>query len=142
MSLRFHGKGKDKYENIRIGLNSRLDTIQAAILIEKLKEFPTELENRNKLANYYSRKFSDKYITPYIPNEYQSSWAQYTIQTENRENAQNYFKELGMPTLVYYKRCMHAQPALKYLNNDPNEFPVAENLSKTVLSLPMHGYFK
>ena len=78
-SIRVHGSGLDKYENIRIGINGRLDTIQAAVLLEKLSIFNSELKKRNKIAKYYTKKISPQFQKPYIPNEYFSSWAQYSI---------------------------------------------------------------
>ncbi|ASO27845.1 aminotransferase DegT [Vibrio anguillarum] len=139
-SYRVHGKGTDKYDNVRIGLNSRLDTIQAAILLEKLAEFPTELENRNKAAESYNKCLSDKFITPYTPDGYYSSWAQYTVVSDNRERSMQEYSSLGIPTMVYYKTCMHMQTAFKYLGYKEGDFPIAEKLSKQVFSLPMHGY--
>lgn len=139
-SYRVHGKGTDKYDNVRIGLNSRLDTIQAAILLEKLAEFPTELENRNIAAKKYTESLSEKYITPFIPEGYYSSWAQYTVVCEDRDNEMQGYAEKGIPTMVYYRTCMHMQTAFKYLGYKEGDFPVAEKLSKQVFSLPMHGY--
>lgn len=139
-SLRVHGKGEDKYDNQRIGVNSRLDTIQAAILLAKLEEFPTELLKRNKVALSYNEKYKYNYKIPFIPETYFSSWAQYTIVTENREKAIEYFNNIGVPTMVYYPRCMHQQAAFSYLNYTDEDFPVASLLAKQVLSLPMHPY--
>lgn len=141
-SYRVHGKGKDKYDNVRIGINSRLDTIQAAILIEKLSAFSQELVNRNKAALIYTKELKDIYKTPIIPNGFSSSWAQYTIVTSNRKNAVEYFDKKNIPTLVYYRKCLHLQPAFEKLNYKKNDFPVAENFARQVLSLPMHGYLK
>ena len=139
-SYRVHGKGKDKYDNIRIGMNSRLDTIQAAILLEKLTEFPTELKNRNEAAERYSELYKNVYKTPVIPPGYVSSWAQYTLVSDSRDVEMQKFKNLGVPTVVYYSTCMHQQSAFKYLGYKIGDFPVAEKLSSSVFSLPMHGY--
>ena len=139
-SYRVHGKGSNKYDNVRIGMNSRLDTIQAAILIEKLAEFPTELINRNKAANNYKNKFKGKYKTPQVPQGYISSWAQYTLVSNNRDVEMSKFKEKGIPTMIYYGTCMHEQTAFMNFKYTKNEFPVARNLAETVFSLPMHGY--
>lgn len=139
-SYRVHGKGKDKYDNVRIGLNSRLDTIQAAILLEKLAEFPQEVINRNIAATKYTIELSDKFKTPFIPEGYVSSWAQYTLQAVNRDSVMTEYKNNGIPTMVYYATCMHQQSAFKgimFLNGD---FPVAERLANEVFSLPMHAY--
>ncbi len=139
-SYRVHGKGEDKYDNVRIGMNSRLDTIQAAILIEKLIEFPKELEKRNFIAQYYQRALSTHYQTPKVPNGYTSSWAQYTVLTSDRKSTMENYKNKNIPTAIYYNTCMHQQTAFKYLNYSDSEYPVASKLSKQVFSLPMHPY--
>jgi dTDP-4-amino-4,6-dideoxygalactose transaminase len=139
-SYRVHGKGRDKYDNIRIGMNSRLDTIQAAILLEKLAEFPVELISRNKAAEYYEKTLSNTHRTPKIPDGYISSWAQYTLVSDNRDAAMAKYKEQGIPTMVYYGTCMHQQTAFKYLGYLDSDFPIASKLSKTVFSIPMHPY--
>ena len=139
-SYRVHGKGADKYDNVRIGVNSRLDTIQAAILIEKLIEFPLELQQRNFFAQQYSEKYCDLYKTPEIPENYLSSWAQYTLRSDTREADMAAFKGQGIPTVIYYGTCMHQQTAFNYLNCDDNEYPIATKLASQVFSLPMHPY--
>ncbi|WP_209327697.1 DegT/DnrJ/EryC1/StrS family aminotransferase [Pseudoalteromonas sp. PA2MD11] len=139
-SYRVHGKGKDKYDNVRIGMNSRLDTIQAAILLEKLAEFPTELLNRNKAAANYESQLASKYKTPQAPAGYVSSWAQYTLVSDSRNAEMAKYKEQGIPTMVYYGTCMHEQSAFSHLGYQAGDFPVAEKLAKSVFSLPMHGY--
>lgn len=156
-SYRVHGKGSYKYDNVRIGLNSRLDTLQAAILRVKFKAFKEhELADVNKFAEYYTQlidgmtKFIKKEIrvtTPYVPENYTSSWAQYTIQlsvpsgngTFNREALQAKLKAKGIPTMVYYPTPMSAQTAFKE-NHSFALTPNAEKLSQCVLSLPMHPY--
>lgn len=139
-SYRVHGKGSDKYDNIRIGMNSRLDTIQAAILLEKLAEFPTELINRNKAADNYEKLLAGKYKTPQVPEGYISSWAQYTLVSDNRDAEMSKYKEQGIPTMIYYGTCMHQQTAFENLCHDDKDFPIATILSRQVFSLPMHGY--
>lgn len=139
-SYRVHGKGKDKYDNVRIGINSRLDTIQAAILLEKLAEFPKELIDRNKAAEKYNNELKGKYITPFIPEGYLSSWAQYTVISENREQEMARYKAEGIPTMIYYGTCMHQQTAFKALNYTDKDLPVASRLARQVFSLPMHPY--
>lgn len=139
-SYRVHGKGSDKYDNVRIGMNSRLDTIQAAILLEKLAEFPTELINRNKAADNYERTLAGKYKTPQVPEGYISSWAQYTLVSDNRDVEMVKYKEQGIPTMIYYGTCMHQQTAFSYLDYSDSNFPVASTLAKQVFSLPMHPY--
>lgn len=139
-SYRVHGKGTDKYDNVRIGMNSRLDTIQAAILIEKLAEFPTELIARNNAAAKYNEQLKDTYTTPKVPAGYVSSWAQYTLLAEDRDAEMAKYKAQGIPTMVYYGTCMHQQTAFKHLGYSDADFPVASRLCKQVFSLPMHPY--
>ena len=139
-SFRVHGKGKDKYDNIRIGINSRLDTIQAAILIEKLAEFEVELEKRNQVALNYNKTLEGQFIRPHVEEGYYSSWAQYTILCESRLKAQKHFEDKKIPTAIYYSKCMHEQTAFKYLEYKKGDFPIAEDLSNKVLSLPMSPY--
>ena len=139
-SYRVHGKGKDKYDNVRIGINSRLDTIQAAILLEKLKEFPKELINRNKAAENYNRLHKDEYFTQKVPNGYESSWAQYSLLADDRNKVIKEYNSQKIPTMVYYETCMHEQTAFLELNYERTDFPVASKLSKKIFSLPMHGY--
>lgn len=137
-SLRVHGKGTDKYDNVRLGLNSRLDTLQAAILQVKLRHFDDELKAVNRVAAKYSQLLAGKAQTPVVPEGYTSSWAQYTIQTENRDDLQARLKAAGVPAMVYYPRTMSRQTAFAHLAQAP--CPVADRLSRTVLSLPMHPY--
>lgn len=137
-SLRVHGKGTDKYDNIRIGLNSRLDTMQAAVLQVKMRHFDDELKAVNHAAELYTKLLRDKVHTPEIPEGIVSSWAQYTIQVENRDVVQACLKAAGIPSMVYYPRTMSRQTAFAHLNQKP--CPVADRLSQTVLSLPMHPY--
>ena len=139
-----HGKGSDRYDNIRIGMNSRMDSIQAAILLVKLKAFKDyELVDVNKVAARYTEKLKDVVKTPIVPEGYYSSWAQYTLQVENKEvrtGLQAALKALDIPTAVYYPIPMHRQTAFSYLNLDDNRCPVADQLADTVISLPIHPY--
>ncbi|MHC6526039.1 DegT/DnrJ/EryC1/StrS family aminotransferase [Vibrio proteolyticus] len=137
-SFRIHGKGQDKYDNVRIGLNSRLDTIQAAILLEKMKAFPSELIKRNNFAKKYTENLSSYFKTPHVPGDYISSWAQYTLVSEDRDRDVQLLQEAGIPCMIYYKKCMHQQTAFEKFSS--NNFPVAESLSKSVFSIPMHPY--
>ncbi|MFG1487951.1 DegT/DnrJ/EryC1/StrS family aminotransferase [Oceanospirillum sp. HFRX-1_2] len=142
-SYRVHGKGQDKYDNVRIGMNSRLDTIQAAVLLEKLAAFPQELINRNELATQYTAELSDMFNTPKTPEGYISSWAQYTLiaaSAEHRKQIMTHLKEQGVPSMIYYGTCMHQQTAFKDLEYREGDFPVAEKLAAAVFSLPMHPY--
>ena len=137
-SLRVHGKGTDKYDNVRLGLNSRLDTLQAAVLQVKFRHFDEELEAVNRVAQKYTELLQGKVKTPVIPEGYISSWAQYTIQTDNRDALQAKLKAAGIPSMVYYPRTMSQQTAFSHLCQEP--CPNAVQLTKTVLSLPMHPY--
>jgi len=139
-SYRVHGKGADKYDNVRIGMNSRLDTIQAAVLLEKLAEFPKELINRNIAAEKYEKSLARKFKTPQVPEGYLSSWAQYTIVEPDRDAAMAAYRKEGIPTVVYYSKNMHEQTAFKELGCGIGDFPVAEKLSSVVFSLPIDGY--
>jgi len=143
-SLRVHGKGSFKYDNVRIGMNSRLDTLQAAILKVKFDAFKKyELNDINKAADFYTEKLKDLVKTPFIPKGYLSSWAQYTIQLQDekqRDGLQAYLKEQGIPTMVYYPKPMHEQTAYLDLGYLSGDFPVTESLCRRVLSLPMHPY--
>jgi dTDP-4-amino-4,6-dideoxygalactose transaminase len=139
-SYRVHGKGSDKYDNVRIGMNSRLDTIQAAILLEKLAVFPAELIARNKVAKTYEQELAGKYKTPQVPAGYFSSWAQYTIIADDREATMAEYKAKGIPTMIYYATCLHQQKAFASLGYKAGDLPVAEQLAKVVVSLPMHPY--
>lgn len=137
-SLRVHGKGTDKYDNVRLGLNSRLDTLQAAILQVKLRHFDDELKAVNRVAAKYSQLLAGKVQTPVVPEGYTSSWAQYTIQTPNRDELQARLKAAGVPSMVYYPHTMSRQTAFSHLGQAP--CPMADKLSRTVLSLPIHPY--
>ena len=143
-SLKVHGKGSFKYDNVRIGMNSRLDTIQAAILKPKFKAFREyEVIDINKAASLYTEKLRDIVKTPVIPEGYHSSWAQYTIQLGNRkqrDGLQSHLKENGIPSMVYYPNPMHKQTAYKDLGYKEGDFPVTEKLCETVVSLPLHPY--
>ena len=144
-SIRVHGKGSFKYDNVRIGWNSRLDTIQAAILQVKLKAFKEyELDAVNKVADQYTELLKDIVKTPMVPSDMYSSWAQYTLQLdseEERDALQAYLKDQGIPTMIYYPKPMHKQLAFEGVK-EYVEYPVTEKLCKTVLSLPMHPYMK
>lgn len=142
-SIAVHGKGSFKYDNVRIGWNSRLDTIQAAVLLvkfEAMKEY--ELEDINKVTSWYTEALKDVCKTPEVPEGYYSSWAQYTIQLESeeqRDRVQASLKEKGIPSMIYYPKPMHEQTAFKGLHKYV-DCPVTEKLCKTVLALPLDGY--
>lgn len=147
-SYRVHGKGTFKYDNVRIGMNSRLDTVQAAILQVKLKAFADyELAAVNKAAARYTELLKDvpAIKTPVIPEGFYSSWAQYTIQLpdrQTRDRLQQTLKAQDIPSMVYYPTPMHAQSAFYDLGYPDEACPVASRLGQTVLSLPMHPYLK
>jgi dTDP-4-amino-4,6-dideoxygalactose transaminase len=139
-SIRIHGQGNDKYENVRIGVNSRLDTIQAAILLEKLKVFPDEIERREAIAQRYSEALrrSNRIRVPHVLDGAQSTWAQYTFQVPDRDTLQTELRSKGIPTAIYYPIPLSKQKGYKDFPSAPT--PVSEALSKTVISLPMHPY--
>ena len=142
-SLRIHGKGSDKYDNARIGMNSRLDAIQAAILMEKLAIFPEELAAREVIAQRYSQALSDVVRTPRTSNEATSAWAVYTIVVEGRDRNKIAadLKAAGISTAIYYPLPLHQQTAYKdYPRASGMKLPHAERLAQSVLSLPMHPY--
>ncbi len=142
-SLRVHGQGMDKYDNVRIGLNSRLDTIQAAILLEKLKIFPAELKHRQLVADTYTQLLKDLVQTQYINIQAYSAWAQYTIVLPagvNRKEFMEHLSHVGIPSMIYYPRPMHLQVAYKKYLQPEKGLSITEKLMNQVLSLPMHGY--
>ena len=143
-SLRVHGKGSDKYDNIRIGLNSRLDTLQAAILLAKLAAFPNELAARRRAADDYNEQLRQDFFVPGIPSGYQSAWAHYTIRPRHgtRKEYLQKLTENGVPSAVYYRKPLHLQPAFVHLGGKIGQFPVAEAASESVFSLPMHAYLQ
>ena len=146
LSIRVHGKGSFKYENVRVGLNSRLDTIQAAILLPKLRAFEEyELSDRNKVAKLYTEKLSDLVVTPLVYEGYKSSWAQYTIilnSSEERSFVQNKLKEKGIPSMIYYPIPLHKQKVYDGYSFNLEELRVTEKLCNVVLSIPMHPYLR
>lgn len=143
-SLRVHGKGEDKYDNIRIGVNSRLDTVQAAILDVKLTAFINhELDDVNKVYKKYHTLLNGHVEVPIIPVNYLSSFAQYTIKLKSqkqRDELKSYLASKGIPTMIYYTKTMHNQTAFNDLKNKDSDYPVSSQLCKTVLQLPIHPY--
>ncbi len=143
VSIRVHGQGTDRYENVRLGINGRLDTIQAVVLLSKLQIFEEELQLRNQIAKKYSDKLSEKLETPFVPDGYQSCWAQYSVLAKNelqRNLILNKLKEKGIPTAIYYPIPLHLQKVNLDLGYKIGDFPVAEDISKRIFSLPMHPY--
>lgn len=144
-SLRAGGKSPaDKYDNREVGYNSRLDSIQAAILLPKFKALADyELDNVNQVAGWYTERLNSVAVTPFIPEGFYSSWAQYTIRLKNKEERdalQSELKAAGIPSMIYYPRGMHQQQVFKYMNLSEELYPNAVEATKTVLSLPMHPY--
>ncbi|HPO62267.1 MAG TPA: DegT/DnrJ/EryC1/StrS family aminotransferase [Candidatus Kapabacteria bacterium] len=142
-SIRIHGQGSDKYENVRIGLNGRMDTIQAAVLLAKLTIFDEEIELRNIIAKRYNELLKDKLVVPFTPEDNISVWAQYSVlakSSEERQKIQDALKQKGIPTAIYYPIPLHLQKAYSYLNYKQGDFPVSEEIAKRVFSLPMHPY--
>lgn len=141
-SLRFHGKGDDKYDNVRIGMNSRLDTVQAAVLLKKLEIFDEEIAARNIVADRYAEGLSDLVAVPHVMTDCVSIWAQYTIRVtaERRAEIMADLKARGIPTNVYYPKPLHRQTAYERFPIAGNRLPASERASNEVLSLPMHPY--
>ena len=139
-SIRVHGKGQHKYDNIRVGLNARLDTVQAAILLEKMKIFDSELKERQKCADYYDKYLGNFVEIPKIIKGAKSAWAQYTIQLPNKNVREILIKELkkvGIPTMIYYEKPLHLQTAYEKFPRS-NCLEVSEEISEKVLSLPLN----
>ncbi|NLE06022.1 MAG: DegT/DnrJ/EryC1/StrS family aminotransferase, partial [Crenarchaeota archaeon] len=138
-SLRNHGQVK-RYYHKYLGANSRLDTIQAAILSVKIKYFEEEIVKRQKIAEHYTSMLKNHFITPKIQNDRTSVWAQYTIRVKNRDQLQERLKEKGIPTAVHYPRPLHLQEAFAFCGGKEGDFPVAEKMAGEVMSIPMSAY--
>jgi dTDP-4-amino-4,6-dideoxygalactose transaminase len=144
-SIRVHGQGEDKYNNVRIGLNGRLDTIQAAVLISKLSIFENEVIERNRVAARYNKNLNEVLKTPFTPENCTSVWAQYSLlakSTNHRTEIMEHLKENGIPSVIYYPKPLHLQDAFKHLNYSVGDFPVTEDIASRIFSLPMHPYLK
>lgn len=141
-SMREHGKGTHKYDNVRIGINGRLDTLQAAILLAKLEVFDEELSRRQEAAEYYSKTMADIVRVPNVPDGLISAWAQYSVLSDKREYYIDKLKKAGIPTAIYYPKPLHLQTAFSYLGYRQGDFPIAEKTSEEIFSLPMHPYLK
>jgi UDP-2-acetamido-2-deoxy-ribo-hexuluronate aminotransferase len=142
-SIRVHGGGKDKYDNERVGINGRLDSIQAAVVLEKIEIFDNELKLRNEVANYYSQNINKMFITPHIPDKYYSSWAQYSLLIPDGSNKNTIMKklsEMNIPTMVYYKIPVHLQKGYLSYNYKKGDFIISEEVSERIMSIPMHPY--
>ncbi len=139
-SFAFHGKGESQYDNIHIGLNSRLDTIQAAILIEKLAILEEEMEARQEVAARYGEGLGDLVKTPAVPSGDRSAWAQYAIETSHRDGLKAHLQEKGIPSVIYYVKPLHLQVAYERFPRAPEGLPVSETVPQHILCLPMHPY--
>jgi dTDP-4-amino-4,6-dideoxygalactose transaminase len=145
-SIRVHGQGADKYENVRLGITGRLDTIQAAVLLAKLALFEDELDERQRVAQAYDAAIGEAGLpleTPRVPGGYFSAWAQYSVLARNsaeRDGLMAELKEAGIPTAIYYPKPLHLQTAFNYLGYQAGDFPVSEEMAGRVFSLPMHPY--
>ncbi|AQS41141.1 MAG: DegT/DnrJ/EryC1/StrS aminotransferase [Candidatus Tokpelaia hoelldobleri] len=139
-SILFHGKGETQYDNVRIGMNSRLDTIQAAILLEKLAILEDEMEKRNSIAARYTQGLKDVVKVPRVPAGNRSAFAQYTIEAKDRDGLKAHLQAEGIPSVVYYVKPLHLQTAYRDYPRAPGGLPISEALAGKVLSLPMHPY--
>ena len=145
MSLRVHGKGTHKYDNIRIGMNGRMDTLQAAVLLAKFDIFPEEIELRRQVARRYGELLNQQaeVQAPTVPEKMTSAWAQYSVLAKDethRTQLQARLKEAGVPTAIYYPKPLHLQAAFKSLGYQEGAFPISEDFSGRIFSLPMHPY--
>jgi len=139
-SIRVHGQGSDKYDNIRIGINGRFDTIQAAVLLAKLEIFEDEIQLRDQVAKRYSEKLAGSVVTPMVKADRTSVWAQYSLLTENRDKLLEALKSSGIPTAIYYPKPLHLQEAYRSLGYRRGDFPVSEKIADQIFSIPMHPY--
>lgn len=144
-SIRVHGSGNDRYDNIRIGLNGRMDTIQAAIVLAKLDIFENELKERQKIAGWYTEELKNKFIVPEIDPEYYSAWAQYSVLARDVVERNKIIKELkkeDIPVMIYYPIPLHKQTAYKNLGYEQIQLPCCEMYANRIFSLPFHPYLK
>ncbi|WP_127596472.1 DegT/DnrJ/EryC1/StrS family aminotransferase [Nitratireductor alexandrii] len=139
-SIAFHGMGASQYDNVRIGLNSRLDTLQAAILIEKLAILPSETEARQAVADRYTAGLSDVVKVPAVAAGYRSAWAQYAVESDRRDAVRAHLSALGIPSMIYYEKPLHRQAAYAAYGRAPDGLAVSEAASNNVVCLPMHPY--
>jgi len=142
-SIRIHGSGNNKYDNIRVGLNGRLDTFQAAVLLEKLTIFEDEISKRNQIADYYRNNLPNQYKEQKIPKNYVSSFAQFSILTESKQHRNivlKKFADKNLPANIYYQYPLHLQKVFKKLEYKTGDFPYAEKIADRIFSIPMHPY--
>lgn len=139
-SIRVHGEGTDRYHYARLGINGRLDTLQAAILLAKLAIFDEEVKARQAAAQRYSAALREVVQVPYVGQDCSSVWAQYSVLSEQRDDLQRKLKEQGIPTAIYYPIPLHVQAPFAHLGYAPGDFPISERLAPAIFSLPMHPY--
>jgi dTDP-4-amino-4,6-dideoxygalactose transaminase len=142
-SYRVHGRGREKYDNVRIGMNSRLDTLQAAILLEKLAIYPEEIEKRQVVAEAYTSALAQHFTVPFVPADCRSIWAQYTLRldgSQSRKAIQAGLAKRGIPSAIYYPAPLHQQTAYRDFPRDPEGLEASECAAESVLSVPMHPY--
>jgi dTDP-4-amino-4,6-dideoxygalactose transaminase len=142
-SIRMHGEGEERYDNVRIGINGRLDSIQAAVLLAKMEIFDKEIKMRNDVADKYINALDGKVVTPYIPTDHTSCWAQFCVLAENEEHRselQAKLKEKDIPTAIYYPKPLHLQDAFADLGYKKGDFPVTDKIAGRIFALPMHPY--
>jgi len=140
LSIRIHGMGTDKYENVRVGLNGRLDSIQAAVLLAKFEIFEEEMKMRQEVADRYTRLLKDRVTVPVIRDGNRSAWAQYSVQHPRRSAIMKALAEEQIPSAIYYKIPLHLQKVFGSLGYREGDFPVTERVSRQIFSLPMHPY--
>ncbi len=139
-SIRVHGQGRDKYENVRIGLNGRFDTLQAAVLLAKLEIFDAEVLTRQRVARQYSQVLHRVVEVPYVAPDCTSVWAQYSVLSDHRAELLKKLQAAQIPSAIYYPIPLHLQGAFAHLGYKPGDFPVSEGASRRIFSLPMHPY--
>lgn len=142
-SIRMHGQGEERYDNVRIGINGRLDSIQASVLLAKMKIFDMEIKMRNEVAAKYIKALDGKVVTPFIPEGYTSCWAQFCVLAESaghRSELQAKLKEKDVPTAIYYPKPLHLQDAFADLGYKKGDFPVTDSIADRIFALPMHPY--
>jgi UDP-2-acetamido-2-deoxy-ribo-hexuluronate aminotransferase len=142
LSIRVHGQGADKYTNVRIGINGRMDSLQAAVLLAKMTIFPEEIELRQQVATRYNQMLATAVTVPKILKENVSAWAQYSVRHPHRDEVIKKLRENGIPTAIYYPIPLHLQEAFSDLNGRNGDFPVAEKIANEIVSLPMHPYLE
>jgi UDP-2-acetamido-2-deoxy-ribo-hexuluronate aminotransferase len=140
ISIRVHGKGQHKYDNVRLGINGRMDTLQAAILLQKMTIFKDELKKRERVAQKYRERLNELVKFQKIPDEFTSAWAQFSFVSKNRSKIIKKLETNKIPHAIYYPKPLHLQEAFSILKYKKGDFPVAEKIADTILSVPMHPY--